>query len=85
MRRILFVALLVLAIGCGSLPARPAATATDPVHPTQTKEATVYITNTGERYHISSCRYLRYSKHPVSLGEAKRRGYTPCKVCQPPR
>lgn len=85
MRRILLLALLVLAVCYESLPSQPAVTASDPIRSTQYKQATVYITNTGERYHVSSCRYLRYSKHPVSLGEAKRRGYTPCKVCQPPR
>ena len=85
MRRILLLALLLLAIACGSQPSQQAVTAIDPIRSTQHKEATVYITDTGERYHVSSCRYLRYSKHPVSLGEAKRRGYTPCKVCQPPR
>lgn len=45
----------------------------------------VYITNTGEKYHRSWCRYLKYSKHRVTLKSAKRRGYTPCKVCRPPR
>lgn len=46
---------------------------------------TVYVTDTGERYHRADCQYLRYSKHAVSLKEAKRQGYTPCKVCRPPR
>lgn len=44
---------------------------------------TVYVTDTGERYHRGSCMHLRRSKHAVSLKEAKRRGYTPCKVCRP--
>jgi hypothetical protein len=46
---------------------------------------TVYTTDTGERYHRGDCQYLRYSKHAVSLKEAKRQGYTPCKVCRPAR
>ncbi|MDQ3802960.1 MAG: hypothetical protein M3416_03790 [Acidobacteriota bacterium] len=46
---------------------------------------TVYITRTGERYHRGSCRHLHSSKIPVSLREAKSRGYTPCKVCRPAR
>jgi competence protein ComEC len=85
MRRIIIIALLVLAVGCSSLPSQQAATHPAPTYATQRNEVTVYITDTGERYHVSSCRYLRYSKHPVALGEAKSRGYTPCKVCQPPR
>ena len=53
---------------------------------TQIKETprmrTVYITRTGAKYHRGSCRYLRYSKIPISLERAKR-GYSPCSVCRP--
>ena len=45
----------------------------------------VYITNTGEKYHRWGCRYLKYSHHRVTLRSAKRSGYTPCKICRPPR
>lgn len=45
---------------------------------------TVYITKTGTKYHVSSCRYLRESKISVSLSEARDRGYGPCSVCKPP-
>lgn len=44
----------------------------------------VYITRTGIRYHIGSCRYLHSSKIPTEINEAKEKGYTPCKVCKPP-
>ena len=47
-------------------------------------EITVYITRTGKKYHGLDCRYLRKSCIPISLTEAKQRGYTPCKVCKPP-
>ena len=43
---------------------------------------TVYITRTGTKYHRGSCRYLRYSKIPVSLESAKQ-NYGPCSVCRP--
>jgi hypothetical protein len=70
-------------------PAQPstiAPTAMAAAAPRQDESAiTVYITDTGERYHRGDCRYLRYSKHAVSLKEAKRQGYTPCKVCRPAR
>ncbi|HWR61222.1 MAG TPA: TadE/TadG family type IV pilus assembly protein [Clostridia bacterium] len=46
-------------------------------------ENTVFITRTGIRYHLGSCRYLRKSKLPIDLEEAKAGGYTPCKVCKP--
>lgn len=42
---------------------------------------TVYITDTGEKYHNAGCRHLRKSKHPISLSDAIARGYEPCKNC----
>ena len=44
----------------------------------------VYVTNTGSKYHRSTCRYLRKSKIPMKLKAAAGAGYTPCKVCKPP-
>jgi len=44
---------------------------------------TVYITRTGSKYHRAGCSYLSRSCIPISLSEAKRRGYTPCSVCRP--
>ena len=49
----------------------------------ETIEQTVYITDTGEKYHRYGCQYLRESCHPISLSEALNRGYTPCKRCKP--
>lgn len=45
---------------------------------------TVYITNTGKKYHIDGCRYLKNSKIEIKLEDAKSQGYTPCGVCNPP-
>lgn len=45
------------------------------------QDTTVYITNTGTKYHAASCRYLARSQIPISLSEAMRRGYKPCSVC----
>ena len=44
---------------------------------------TVYITKTGKKYHKSNCTYLRKSKIKISLKEAKSKGYTACKICNP--
>lgn len=44
---------------------------------------TVYVTNTGKKYHKSSCSYLSKSKISISLEDAKSSGYTPCKRCKP--
>lgn len=70
-------------------PAQPSAeapaAAAEPDPQRDESAVTVYITNTGERYHRGSCQYLSHSKITVSLKEAKQRGYTPCRVCKPAR
>lgn len=48
-------------------------------------EVTVYITNTGAKYHLYGCQYLKKSCIPVTLAQAKAWGYTPCKRCKPPK
>jgi hypothetical protein len=91
MRLIVLIALLSVAVGCGSQPSHHASSSNQAngreqtVSQTENDQLTVYVTATGERYHLSSCRTLRGKGRPISLGDAKRRGYTPCKVCQPPR
>jgi endonuclease/exonuclease/phosphatase family metal-dependent hydrolase len=45
---------------------------------------TVYITETGSKYHRGDCQYLWNSKIPISLVDACNQGYTPCSVCKPP-
>jgi micrococcal nuclease len=44
---------------------------------------TVYITPSGKKYHIESCRYMQEGGTGIALEEAKRRGLEPCKVCDP--
>jgi micrococcal nuclease len=44
---------------------------------------TVYITDTGSKYHSSGCSYLRKSKHAISLSSAKSQGYSACSRCDP--
>ena len=45
---------------------------------------TVYVTQTGYAYHRSGCYHLK-SRIPMSLRDAVRAGYSPCKDCKPPR
>jgi len=45
---------------------------------------TVYITDTGSKYHNSGCRYLKKSSHAISLQDAANSGYSPCSVCSSP-
>ena len=44
---------------------------------------TVYTTKTGEKYHKSSCKSLKYSKKEITLKKAKLLGYSACSVCKP--
>ncbi|GIV55137.1 MAG: hypothetical protein KatS3mg039_1655 [Candidatus Kapaibacterium sp.] len=55
----------------------------EPAWPGQLQSATVYITRTGARYHRDGCSSLRRSRIPISLQEAIKRGYTPCRICRP--
>ncbi len=73
------ICLMLLAMvvsGCGK--DKPTAPSVDPA------TVTVYVTATGTKYHRGDCSYLSSSKIPISLKEAKERGYTPCSRCQPP-
>ena len=49
-----------------------------------TQNITVYITETGSKYHNDGCQYLAKSKIPISLNDAKGK-YGPCSKCNPPQ
>ena len=49
------------------------------------KNKEIYKTETGEKYHLKDCRYLRKSKFATTLSEAKAAGLGPCSVCKPPK
>jgi competence protein ComEC len=74
MRRLLAALTLCLTLLC------PVALPVPPQPSTQTqpdpKAQTVYVTRTGKKYHRDGCRYLAASKSPMSLKDAKAKGYT---------
>jgi micrococcal nuclease len=45
---------------------------------------TVYVTNSGEKYHRENCRSLARSKIALPLADAVKSGYGPCSTCKPP-
>ena len=51
---------------------------------TNESDPIVYVTQTGQCYHSGTCSYLRKSKIPMKLSEAKMR-YRPCSKCGPPQ
>lgn len=44
---------------------------------------TVYVTNTGEKFHKSSCHYLKSSKKEIAFEKALELRFTACSVCKP--
>lgn len=54
------------------------------ITPSTDQSYTVYVTNTGKKYHRAGCSYLKKSSNPMSLSSAKAAGYTPCSRCNPP-
>ena len=44
---------------------------------------TVYVTDTGDKYHRRNCWHLKLSCTALSLADALALGKTPCKVCRP--
>lgn len=51
---------------------------------TKSSSITVYITDTGTKYHRSSCASLWNSKKEIDLEDAIDRGYSSCRRCDPP-
>jgi len=47
------------------------------------KDATVYITKSGEKYHKTGCKYLKKSQIKTTKKDAVKNGYGACKVCKP--
>lgn len=46
-------------------------------------EEVVYVTNTGTHYHRQQCQFLNASAIPLTRGEARQNGYSPCRICNP--
>lgn len=63
--------------------AKPSASQSNTVSASDTNELTVYVTDTGSKYHRDGCRYLSRSRHAISLSDALSRGYDACSVCRP--
>lgn len=43
----------------------------------------VFVTDYGEKYHLSYCGYLSRSSHAMDIGDAIKQGYTSCSKCKP--
>lgn len=53
--------------------------------PSTSPDTVVFITRTGEKYHLDGCSSLRRSRIRTTLEQAKDRGYEACKLCRPPQ
>ena len=72
--KILRIGLFTLAVGCLVAGAVFAAA----------PDTIVYVTNTGDKYHRDTCRFVRNSKVEITLAVAIEDGYDACGVCKPP-
>lgn len=52
----------------------------NPNPPAEYTSETVYVTDTGSKYHRDGCQYLYSSKNPISIEEAEKY-YSPCSKC----
>lgn len=43
---------------------------------------TVYMTETGKKYHAKNCDLAKTGKTGITLDEAKKKGLEPCKACK---
>jgi micrococcal nuclease len=68
-----FVFAALIFVAAGVLPAQAAG-----------GETTVYVSNSGGKYHREDCRSLRRSKIALPLEDAVKSGYGPCSICKPP-
>lgn len=82
MKRYLLILLTALIVAIGS-PNAFAQHHPKHVRKHYTKEAVVYVTRTGSKYHTVDCSYLRYSSLPMNKSEALAAGYTACSRCNP--
>ena len=46
------------------------------------KAQTVYITESGKKYHAKNCSMVKTGKKGIELAEAQKQGYEPCKNCK---
>ncbi|MDX2174268.1 MAG: hypothetical protein SFY56_14290 [Bacteroidota bacterium] len=49
---------------------------------TKLKAQTVYVTESGKKYHAKNCSVAKTGKKGIDLATAKKEGYEPCKVCK---
>lgn len=46
------------------------------------KAQTVYVTESGKKYHAKNCDVAKTGKKGIDLSAAKKQGYEPCKFCK---
>ena len=46
-------------------------------------EHTVFVAHASKKYHLKDCHFILDEAIPISEKEAIKKGYTPCKSCNP--
>lgn len=52
-----------------------------PTQPVKAVEEKAWVTGSGKKYHIKSCRFVNNTSKEFNISAAKSQGYEPCKVC----
>ena len=47
------------------------------------KGQSVFITPSGAKYHVASCKTVKNVSREMSIAEALKSGFSPCKICHP--
>ena len=55
----------------------------EPTKTTNDSSQTVWVGNTGDKYHRQSCRTLKGKGHSITLSQALAEGRSACQVCNP--
>lgn len=64
-----------------SISSDPETSATESAEDVPSDQTTYYVTNSGKKYHVSTCSYLSKSRNAITLSQAKAKGFSPCSRC----
>lgn len=80
----LLALIFITFLSCTRVPAQDASQANPQASPSAIADSTtVYVTDTGIKYHVAGCKSLSKSKTSISFADAIAQGYEPCAICYP--
>jgi hypothetical protein len=80
---VMFVFVFSLAVAA-PLSAAPNAAPDEKTTSKADEDPIVYVKEGGKKYHKKNCAVVKTGKTGIKLSEALKKGYEPCKICNPP-